>query len=112
MQDFAPQQTFRRTTLQKADVPASNYEAVMGITELPPNGYISRERHPGLETGYVLHGSATLLVEGKPPLALGPGQSWELAASAAHEFRAGPDGVKVIASWVVEKGKPFASPTN
>ena len=110
MPDFAPQQTFKRTTLQKADVPASSYEAVMGITDLPPNGYIARERHPGLEAGYVLQGSATLFVDGQPPLQLSTGQSWTLAPSALHEFRAGPDGVKVLASWVVEKSKAFASP--
>ncbi len=108
MQDFTP--TFKRTTLQRADVPASNYEVVMGITELPPNAYIPRESHPGLEAAYVLQGSATLFVEGQPPLALSTGQSWKLAATAQHEFRAGPDGVKVLANWVVEKGKAFSSP--
>ncbi len=112
MPDFAPQQTFKRTTLQKTDVPGSNYEAVMGITELRPNGYIARESHPGPEAGYVLQGSATLFVEGQPTLALSAGQSWKLAPSAVHEFRAGPDGVKVLVSWVVEKGKAFASPAS
>ncbi len=112
MQDFAPQQTFKRTTLQRTDVPASNYEAVMGITELPPNAYIARESHPGLEAGYVLEGSATLFVDGQPPLALSTGQSWKLAPNAQHEFRAGPDGVKVLANWVVEKGKAFSSPAS
>jgi quercetin dioxygenase-like cupin family protein len=109
MQDFAPQQTLKRTTLQRTDVPASNYEAVMGITELPPNGRIPRETHPGLEAGYVLQGSASLTVDGQPPLQLGTGQSWMLGPRTLHEFRAGPDGVKVLASWVVEKGKAFAS---
>ncbi len=107
MQDLAP--TFKRTTLQKAYVPAGNYEVVMGITELPPNAYIPREHHPGLEAAYVLQGSATLLVDGQPPLALNAGQSWKLAPNAYHEFRAGPEGVKVLASWVVERGSAFAS---
>ncbi len=112
MQDFAPQQTFKRITLQRTDVPGSSYEAVMGITELPPNGYIPRESHPGLEAGYVLQGSATLLVGRQSPLAFSTGQSWTLAPGAEHEFRAGPDGVKVLASWVVEKSKAFSSPAN
>jgi quercetin dioxygenase-like cupin family protein len=112
MQDVAPQSTFKRTTLQRTDVPASNYEAVMGITELPPNAYIPRESHSGLEAGYVLRGSATLFVEGQPPLTLTTGQSWKLAPSAQHEFRAGPDGVKVLANWVVDKGKAFSSPAS
>ncbi len=112
MQDFAPQQMFKRTTLQKTDVPASSYEAVMGITELPPDGYIPRESHPGLEAGYVLQGSATLLVDGQSPLALSTGQSWTLARGAVHEIRAGRDGAKVLVSWIVEKGQAFSSPAS
>lgn len=112
MQDLALQQTFKRTTLQKTDVPATNYEAVMGITDLPPNAYIPRESHPGLEAGYVLQGSAMLIVDGRAPLTISTGQSWQLPPSIQHEFRAGPDGVKVLASWVVEKGKAFASPAS
>ncbi len=112
MPDSTTQQTFKRTTLQRTDVPASDYEAVMGITELHPNAYIPRESHPGLEAGYVLQGSATLSVDGQPPLALSTGQSWKLAPSTMHEFRAGPEGVKALVSWVVEKGKAFASPAS
>jgi quercetin dioxygenase-like cupin family protein len=99
-----------RTMLQKMDVPGSNYEAVIGISEVDPNGIINRESHPGLEAAYVLGGSATLLVEGQPPLTLKPGQSWKVPPRALHEFRAGPEGVKVLATWVVEKGQPLASP--
>ena len=102
----------RRTVLQKGDVPGTECEAVMGISELAPNGQIDRESHPGLEQGYVLEGSATLSLQGQPPLTLKPGQSWKLPPSAVHEFRAGPKGVKVLAAWVVEKKKPFASPAS
>jgi quercetin dioxygenase-like cupin family protein len=98
-----------RTMLQRMDVSGTNYEAVIGISEVDPNGQIDRESHPGLEAAYVLGGSATLLVEGQAPLTLKPGQSWNVAPSAVHEFRAGPEGVKVLATWVVEKGQPFAS---
>jgi len=111
MEDLAPQQKFKRTVLQRSDVPASSYELVTAVSELPADGYIPREIHPGVETGYVLDGSATLFVEGQPALSLAPGQSWKLAPEAEHEFRAGPNGVKVLASWAVEKGRPFSSPT-
>jgi len=112
MSDSASQQTFKRTTLQRADVPAGSYEAILGITEVPPNAHIARESHPGLEAGYILHGTATLSVDGQPQLTLGAGQSWNLTPGALHEFRAGPDGVKVLVSWIVEKGRAFASPAS
>lgn len=103
------QRTVRRTMLQKSDVPGTDYEAVTGVSELAPDGQIECESHPGLEEGYVLEGSATLTIQGQPPLTLKSGQSWKLPPSAVHEFHAGPKGVKVLASWVIEKKKPFAS---
>lgn len=108
---MAAQPTVRRSMLQKSDVPATNYEAMIGISELDANRIISRESHPGLEEGYILEGSATLIIDGAPPSTLKSGQSWKLPPGAVHEFRAGPEGVKALAFWVLEKGKPFAAPS-
>jgi len=38
------------------------------------------------------------------------GESYQVPASAVHDARTGPQGAKVIATYVVEKGKPLASP--
>ena len=52
----------------------------------------------------------TLLVDGKPPLALKPGDSYQVPPGAPHDARAGEKGAKVLAVYVVEKGKPLATP--
>ena len=44
------------------------------------------------------------------PLELKPGDSYQIPVSAVHDAKAGPNGVKVLAVYVIEKGKPLASP--
>ncbi|HSU44725.1 MAG TPA: cupin domain-containing protein [Casimicrobiaceae bacterium] len=100
----------KRTLLQKVDVPgSSNYETVTGVAEIAPNVNIGRHTHPGAETGYVIEGTMTLLVEGKPPLTLNAGDSYQIPVNAVHDARSGDKTVKVLAVYIVEKGKPLAS---
>jgi quercetin dioxygenase-like cupin family protein len=103
-------ETLKRTFMQRMDVPGGNFEAVFGMTDVAPNEPSGRQSHPGAEAGYVLEGSLTLVADGQPPLTLTAGQSWRLPAGAVHDVRGGAKGAKVIATWVVEKGKPFVSP--
>jgi quercetin dioxygenase-like cupin family protein len=103
-------QTIKRTPLQKFDVPGTNYETVIGIAEIVPNVNIGRHTHPGPESGYMLEGEMTLLVEGQPPLEVKTGQSYRVPPGAIHDAKTGANGAKVIATYVVEKGKPLASP--
>jgi quercetin dioxygenase-like cupin family protein len=100
----------KRTLLQKVDVPGSNYEAVTALAEIMPNANVGRHTHPGPETGYVLDGGMTLLVDGKPPLPLKAGDSYQVGPAAVHDARTGAQGAKVMVVYVVEKGKPLASP--
>jgi quercetin dioxygenase-like cupin family protein len=100
----------KRTPLQKFDVPGANYEAVMGLAEIAPNANIGRHTHPGIEGGYLIEGGMTLMVEGQPPKEIKPGDSWQIPPGTIHDAKAGAGGAKVIASYVVEKGKPLASP--
>jgi quercetin dioxygenase-like cupin family protein len=100
----------KRTPLQKFDVPGTNYETVIGIAEIGPNVNVGRHTHPGPESGYLLEGDFTLLVEGQPPKPLKAGESYQVPAGAVHDARSGDKGAKVIATYVVEKGKPLASP--
>jgi quercetin dioxygenase-like cupin family protein len=102
----------KRTPLQKFDVPGTNYGTVIGIAEIGPNVNVGRHTHPKPESGYLLEGDFTLLVEGQPPLALKAGDSYKVPSGAIHDARTGDKGAKVIATYVVEKGKPLASPAN
>jgi quercetin dioxygenase-like cupin family protein len=52
----------------------------------------------------------TLLVEGQPPKEIKVGESYQIPPGAIHDAKTGPSGAKLIATYVVEKGKPLATP--
>ena len=103
-------QSIKRTPLQKFDVPGTHYETVIGLAEVAPNAAIGRHTHPGPESGYVLEGEAVIMVQGQPDKIVKAGDSYQIPAGAVHDAKSGPRGAKVIATYVVEKGKPLASP--
>ena len=100
----------KRTPLQKFDVPGTNYETVIGMAEIVPNVNIGKHTHPGPESGYMLDGDMTLMIDGQPPLVVKTGESYKIPPGAVHDAKTGAKGAKVIATYVVEKGKPLASP--
>jgi quercetin dioxygenase-like cupin family protein len=99
----------KRTPLQDIDFPA-NYHIVTVIAEIAPNTLAGRHTHPGIDTGYVITGGGTLMVEGKPDQQLKPGDSYAIPSGVPHDVKTGPDGYKVMAIYVVEKGKAVATP--
>ena len=99
----------KRVPLQRFDVPGTAYETVIGLAEIAANVLIGRHTHPGPESGYVIEGGFELLVEGEAPRLLKAGDSYQVPAGIVHDARAGAAGAKVIATYVVEKGRPIAS---
>ncbi|VIO78155.1 cupin domain-containing protein [Bradyrhizobium ivorense] len=102
--------TIKRTPLQKFDVPGTNYETIIGMAEVGPNVNIGRHTHPGPESGFLLEGEMVLMVDGQADKTLKSGESYQIPPGAVHDAKTGPIGAKVIATYVVEKGKPIASP--
>jgi len=104
-----PAPAIKRTILQRTDV-GGNQETILGLAEIAPGGSTGKHSHPGIETGYVLEGSATLEIEGMPAIAMSAGTSYLIAAGKVHDAKnTGSVPVKVLATYVVEKGKPLAT---
>jgi quercetin dioxygenase-like cupin family protein len=103
-------QNIKRIPLQKFEVPGTDFETVIGIAEIVPNVNIGRHTHPGPESGYMLEGEMVLLVQGQPDKTVKVGDSYQVPSGAIHDAKTGPQGAKLIATYVVEKGKPLASP--
>jgi quercetin dioxygenase-like cupin family protein len=100
----------KRTLLQRSDVGESR-DAILGVAEIAPGAAAGRHTHPGIEFGYVLEGSASLEIEGEMPKLLKAGDSYMIPAGRIHDARTvGDQPAKVLATYVVEKGKPLASP--
>ena len=100
----------KRIPLQRFDVPPGVREVVTAIAEIAPNGEIARHIHPGPEVDYILDGQVDLKVGDDPSKTYKAGDSIYIPQATPHGGRAGPSGAKVLATYIVEKGKPLATP--
>lgn len=101
----------QRTLVGRADVSVPGREAVVARVEVAAGAKAGRHTHPGDEISYVLEGEATLLIDGQPPRTVKAGESFVVPAGVVHD--AHNDGnvpTKLLGVYVVEKGRPLASP--
>jgi quercetin dioxygenase-like cupin family protein len=106
---IAQQGGIKRTPLQKVDFPAG-FNTVTAIAEVPAGGASGRHSHPGAETGYVMEGELELVMDGKPPLKLKAGESYQIPEGVVHDAKAGEKPFKVLAVYIVKAGEPLAKP--
>ena len=100
-----------RTLVGRADVSVPGREAVVARVEVAPGARAGRHTHPGDEISYVLEGQAELLIDGQPPRIVKAGESFVIPAGVVHDaHNSGDQPTKLIGVYVVEKGKPLASP--
>jgi quercetin dioxygenase-like cupin family protein len=107
---MAQQAGIKRTILLTTDQPGSvTHEAIMGISELRAGASSGRHRHFGVEIGYVLEGSLFLEHEGRSTVELKAGDTFRIDGphNASNRNR---DAVKVLAVYLVQKGRPLAEP--
>src|SRR4029450_2444430 len=108
---LAQQPGIKRTILLRPRGPGSQtHEAVMGVAEIAPGAMAGKHRHPGIEIGYVLEGSVTLEHEGEPTRVLKAGDSFNNGPGVHNARNTGPTPAKILAVYLVEKGKPIAEP--
>jgi quercetin dioxygenase-like cupin family protein len=108
---FAQASGLTRTVVGRADVSVPGREAVVARVEVAPGAHAGRHTHPGDEISYVLEGEAELLIDGQPPRIVKAGESFVIPAGTVHDaHNASAVPVRLIGVFVVEKGKPLASP--
>lgn len=107
----AQQPGFKRVELQRHDIAIEGREAVQARAEIEPGASVPKHTHPGDEVAYVLDGQLTLEVDGKPPATLKTGDVFFIPSGQAHAVKnVGKSQAKILATYIVEKGKPLASP--
>jgi quercetin dioxygenase-like cupin family protein len=100
-----------RTVVNKADVSVPGREAVVVRIDIAPDGRAGRHTHPGDEISYVQEGQFELLLDGQPPRVYKAGESFVVPAGTVHDAHNTSDvPARLIGVYVVEKGKPLASP--
>lgn len=101
---------FKRVELQDRDLSIPGRHAVQARAEFIPGGAIGRHTHPGEELSVVLEGQLLLEVDGQPARTLKAGESFFIPAGVVHAGKnTGKGKAVVLATYVVEKGKPVAS---
>ncbi len=102
----------KRNILTKQDLSGfPGHEGVVALVEFAPGAQEPKHTHPGDVFGYVQEGSLTLHVEGQPTATVKQGEVFFVPAGKVHwGVNAGTATVKTVATFVVEKGKPLASP--
>jgi quercetin dioxygenase-like cupin family protein len=107
----AQQPGFSRTVIQRGDLSTPNHEVVTAVAEFQPGATVGMHTHPGEEVGYVLEGLVLLEQQGKPAVTLKAGETFLIPSGTAHNAtNKGTARARVLANYIVEKGKPLATP--
>jgi len=102
-----------RTVVTKADVSVPGREAVVARVEIGPGAVAGWHTHPGDEISYVTDGEATLMIAGQAPRKVVAGEGFVIPAGTVHNAKNdGAAPTKLVGVYVVEKGKPLASPAS
>ena len=107
----AQQPAFKRVELQRGDLSVAGREVVMVRVEIDPDGIIGRHTHPGEEATFLVEGEVLLEIAGKPPVTVKAGDTFIIPAGVVHAAKnIGKGKATVLATYIVEKGKPLATP--
>ena len=100
-----------RKILSQTDGPAAGYETLLVEATIEPGVVVGRHTHPGIESAYVLEGGFELPIQGQATRMLKPGDAFQIPAETPHAGgAAGTAKSRILITYVVQKGKPLASP--
>jgi quercetin dioxygenase-like cupin family protein len=100
----------KRVILTQTDGPMEGYVTVSVRAEIDPGAAVGRHTHPGIEATFVVEGGPELLIEGQPPRQLQVGEAFQVPPNTPHSAKNGPAKTILSSTFIVEKGKPLASP--
>ena len=101
----------KRTILSQMDGPMPGYVTINMEAEIEAGVTIARHTHPGIESSYVLEGGFELPIQGQPTRTLKAGDGFQVPPETPHAGgKPGDKKSRLAITYVVEKGKPLASP--
>ena len=107
----APTAGVTRKVLSQTEGPTPGYVTLLVEAEIEPGVAVARHTHPGIESAYVLEGGFELPIEGQSTRTLKPGDGFQIPPATPHAGgKPGTAKTKILITYVVEKGKPLASP--
>ena len=101
----------QRTIVQRKDISAPGREAVIAHVTIAPGLRRDGIRIRAEEITYVISGEGELLIDGQPALKIKTGDGFVVPNGAIHDARnTGTQPLNLAVVYVVEKGKPIATP--
>jgi quercetin dioxygenase-like cupin family protein len=109
---YAQPEPIKRTVLLKTDLAGmEGKEAILALAEIAPGAATGKHTHPGYEFAYVLEGSGSLEIEGKPSIPLTPGTAIYQPSTQVHRgVNDSSTPLKIFSVYILEKGHPIAVP--
>ncbi len=101
-----------RTVLLRTDVVgAEGKEAVVVFAEIAPGATTGKHWHAGQEIAYILEGSLSMTMEGKPAVTFKPGEALQQTPQQVHEGQNASTTapVKILAFYIADKGQPLTT---
>lgn len=100
-----------RKILSQSEGPAPGYETILVEATIEAGVAVGRHTHPGIESAYVLEGGFELPVQGQPTRTIKAGDAFQIPPETPHAGgKPGNAKTRVLVTYVVQKGKPLASP--
>jgi quercetin dioxygenase-like cupin family protein len=100
-----------RNILSQTDGPAPGYTTILVEATIDAGVPVGRHTHPGIESAYVLEGGFELPIEGQATRTIKPGDGFQIPPNTPHAGgKPGSAKSRILITYVVEKGKPIASP--
>ena len=107
----APTTGVTRKILSQMDGPAPGYETLLVEATIEKGATVARHKHPGIESAHVMEGRLELPIQGQPTRTIKAGDSFQIPPETPHAGGAPAEAKTVLViTYVVEKGKPLASP--
>jgi quercetin dioxygenase-like cupin family protein len=100
----------RRTIITRMDAPMDGYEVVNVRVDLDAGALVARHTHPGIESSYVVEGALELSVDGQGTRTFKAGEGFQVPTRTPHSGKNGDKPTILAITYIVEKGKPLASP--
>src|SRR5262245_3724226 len=100
-----------RKVLSQSDGPVPGYVTMLVEATIEAGVPLGRHTHPGIESAFVLEGGFELPIQGQATRTLKPGDGFQIPPETPHAGgKPGDAKSRVLITYVVEKGKPLASP--
>ena len=100
-----------RKILSQTDGPTPGYTTILVEATIDAGVPVARHTHPGIESAYVLEGGFELPIQGQDTRTIQPGDGFQIPPDTPHAGgKPGSAKSRILITYVVEKGKPIASP--